>query len=212
MSEEYIDQEVEDNDNGNSQLAAVEGLEVGQLRKYAKLMNITAQRTWTKEDYITAIKERQMNNTIGVVFDSGSAPKPGFSRLVIHRDPSPGHKNSPVHAGYNGAIYQIPRGLEVDVPTPIVGSIQNAKSLQIVSGDNSHDGYNGSGHTKEQMQHSYPFQVIASTPGKAANQHDNRANSYKDRKAFVDQFGRWPTHGELQEAIKARLIRSASAI
>lgn len=204
-------EDVELENDEDAQASAVDKLEIGQLRKYAKFMGIQSERTWTKTEFIKAIQERQKSQTVGIVFDNGSAPKPGYSRVIIHRDPTPGHKNTPVHAGYNGALFAIPRGLEVDVPTPLVGSLANAKSIQVKSGDAISDG-EGTGHTRDQEQLSYPFQVLAVTPGSAVNQHDNRANSYKDRKAFVDAFGRWPTHAELAEAIKAKLIRAANAI
>lgn len=188
-----------------SQEDALADLKIADLRRVAKLLRINAQRDWVTEDFVRAIKDKQDQHTApSLVFDNALAPKPGYARIVIHRDMTPGHKNTPVHAGVNGWIFQIPRGIEVDVPKEIVEALQNARSI-VTSQDK--DETTGRTETKDSMVQSYPFQVLAISPGKATNPVDNRAASAARRQAFCDKFGRYPTSGELQEAMKHQIAR-----
>lgn len=184
-----------------SQIDTVEAIDIGTLRKAAKQLGITAQRDWTKEDFVKAIKLKQEANLASLVFDGTQAPKPGYARVLIHRDPSPGHRNTPVHVSVNGRIIGVPRGLEVDIPIPFVEALKNARSL--VTSQNS-DGGNGTV-TSETERASYPFQVLGMTPGPFINQHDNRSANYERRYAFFKKIGRWPTDGELKEAMKRKI-------
>lgn len=192
-----------------SQIEAVEKFDIAQLRKVAKFLGITAQRDWRAEDYVAAIKTKQEQNALSTyVFDGNTGPAPGHARLMLHRDPTPGHKNSPVQVGVNGRIIHIPRGIEVDVPLPFVEALKNAKTTYVrqVEMGNANAPM---GIFRDEETVSYPFQVTAVTPGgKFENQHDARATNYVHRKAFYDMVGRWPTSGELQEAIKARIFRT----
>lgn len=177
----------------NEILDAVDGLEIGELRKAAKALGIPAERTWVKKDFIEAIQKKQ-NESGGVMNfmpNAGDAPAPGYARLVIHRNPAPGHKNTPIHVGFNGMLYQIPRGINVDVPKEFIGVLKDAvvKETREVE----------PGKYVEEDQPSYPFQVLAITPGKWKNPNDNRAAAFKIRKDFFNKHGVWPTAGELRE-------------
>lgn len=191
-----------------SNIDAVKSLDIAQLRKLAKFLNITAQRDWRAEDYVEAIKAKQAANALTqYVIDGSTGPAPGHARVLIHRDPTPGHKNSPIQVGLNGRIIHIPRGVEVDIPIPFVEVLNNAKTTQIVQTEGA-SAFNPAGTYKDQVSTSYPFQVIAATPGgKFENQYDQRSANYERRKAFHNMTGRWPTDGELKEAMKAKIIR-----
>lgn len=202
------DIEQSDGTEGRSQVEALESLDIAQLRKFAKFMNIAAQRDWRAEDYVAAIKMKQEQNALQTfVFDTNTGPAPGYARILLHRDPSPGHANSPVQVGVNGRIIHIPRGIEVDIPHPFVEALNKAITVHTrqVEGDGSlfsRTAY------RDEPTISYPFQLIAATPGgKFENQHDNRAANYERRKAFHTALGRWPTDAELKEAMKAKIIR-----
>lgn len=182
-----------------SQLDAIDDLKIADLRKVAKMLGITAQRDWTAEDFVRAIKTRQEGSAVGLVFDNSLAPKPGYARIIIHRDMTPGHKNNPIHVGVNGLLFSIPRGVEVDIPEPHLKALQNARSLVTTQTDDNT--------SKDSMVQSYPFQVLAITPGKFVNPSDGRAASYERRLAFNKRFGRWPTKGELEEAMKQRIAQ-----
>lgn len=179
----------------------VENLEIGELRKAAKALNIQAERTWTKEDYIRAIQRQQAdgNGVMNFLPNGQQPPAPGYARVIVHRNPTPGHKNTPIHIGMNGTILQVPRGIEVDMPKEFISALKNAitKEMREV----------GDGKFEEVDQLSYPFQVIAITPGQWKNKNDNRAAAYRIRKEFFNKHGVWPTTGELRE-FKASRNRS----
>lgn len=191
-----------------SQLDVLESLDIASLRKYAKLMNIAAQRDWTAEDYVQAIKVKQEQNKIAsIVFDNTNAPAPGHARVLVHRDMTPGHKNGPVQVGVNGRLVHIPRGIEVDIPIPYVEALKNSKSLQIRQVESGGQGSPMGTYRDEEISY-YPFQIISITPGgNFQNPHDSRGASYERRFAFHKAFGRWPTDGELKEAMRAKIIK-----
>jgi hypothetical protein len=198
--------DLKDAQDERGQLDALEDLSIGDLRKVAKHLGIASQRDWTKEDYVNVIKHKQEQAAHKYVFDTNLNPAPGFARIIVHRDPTPGHKNNPIHSSVNGRIYQIPRGIQVDVPLPIVEALQNA--IVIVTRQSQGESLdNPMGVYVEEEQLSYPFQVISFTPGEYKNKNDARSANYERRYAFFCKFGRWPTAGELAEAMKIKMRR-----
>lgn len=197
--------------DNETQEDTVGSLSIGQLRQYAKLLNIPSERTWDKNDYIDAIERHRANkNTANVVFDGpdGNAPLPGYARIILNRDPTPGHANSPVQVGVNGELLHIPRGIQVDIPIPYMNALRNATTrTSVQTGNPSKD--NPGGVFREEDTLSYPFQLLAVTPATKqwVSKSDNRQVHYAMRVEFVDKFGRWPTDGELKEAIKAKLLK-----
>ena len=194
----------------NSQLDAVASLDIVQLRKAAKVLNIEARRDWDKHDFIRAIQDKQNQVTAApVVFDDTLMPKPGYARIVLHRDPTPGHKNSPVQVGVNGRLLHIPRGIQVDIPIPFVHVLEDAQTTMVRQhADISRD--NPAGVYKDEKVASYPFQLISVTPGGSfTNSNDSRSVEARRRQEFADQFGRYPTSGELKEWLSAKIKKSA---
>lgn len=202
------DIEHSDGTEGRSQLEALESLDIAQLRKFAKFMNITAQRDWRAEDYVAAIKMKQeQNSLLTLVVDTTAGPAPGYARILMHRDSSPGHANSPVQVGVNGRIIHIPRGMEVDIPLPFLEALNKAVTVHTRQVEGGASMFAQTAY-RDEPSPSYPFQFISATPGgKFENQYDNRKASYERRAAFHKAMGRWPTAGELQEAMKAKIIR-----
>ena len=188
-----------------SQTEALNKLDINALRAFAKLQNIKASRDWTKEDFVTALQAKAGQSTVGMVFDSGTGPKPGYSRILLHRDTSAGHKNSSVHVGVNGTIFAIPRGVEVDVPTYVVGALNDAEGLVTTHIEES----TGPGRYVETMQKSYPFQIVATNPGKVVNRNDTRARNYDLRVACKNAIKKWPTHAEFLEWQKYEMRKQA---
>lgn len=175
---------------------------IAQLRNVAKTLGILSQRDWGKGDYIAAIQAKQEQLNTEVVVDDTSAPKPGYARVLVHRDPTPGHKNTPIHIGVNGLIFQVPRGIEVDIPIMVVNALKDA--ITLVTRPKGEDS-RGREIYGEEPQLSYPFQVVAITPGPFVNRNDARAATYERKYAFFQKIGRWPTEGELQEAMKNKI-------
>lgn len=190
--------ELEHDTNDNSE--AIASLDFHDIKKFAKLMGIKASREWTKEDYIAAVVAKQKANDVQVVLDA-NAPAPGYSRIILHRDPTPKAKNNPVHVGVNGRLNQIPRGIEVDIPTEMVEILQNARSKTLTEVD----GPGGKPTFVETETISYPYQLIATTPGKSHNRYDNRAESFKIKLQCKEAIKKWPTDGELKEWLKHRM-------
>lgn len=205
---------------------------IGDLRALAKSYGIKAQRDWTKPDFIKAIVIAQ---TEGVAPDLASdtneadrliasyslahdkteasaakgMPKPGFARIIVHKDPTPGHSNSAVQVGLNGRFFNIPRGASVDIPIPYLGVLRDAvhKQRRQVKEPNAD---NLEGIVTEEEILSYPFQIVALTPGgKFVNVEDQRSVSAARRTAFHKELGRWPTDGELGEWEKAQAMRAS---
>lgn len=195
----------------DTQKDAVTTFDIAQLRRVAKLLNIEAERTWTKDDFITAIQNKQDQDALmTAVFDNSTGPKPGFARVIIHRDPTPNHKNGPIHLSVNGRIISMPRGLEFDIPLPYVEVLKNAVTTVTEQSEQpSRD--NPAGGWAEQARTSYPFQVTAATPGPFVNPHDGRAAKFAKRKAFFDMHGAWPTSGELKEFEKLQMAKAINS-
>lgn len=195
----------------DTQLDAVETLDIGQLRKAAGLLGIKAEKHWRKDDYIEAIRDKQAQETmVNAVFDINAGPKPGYARVIIHRDPTPNHKNGPVHLGVNGRIISVPRGGQFDIPIPFVEVLQNAVTT-VTQQTETATKENPTGSYTEEPRTSYPFQVLSVTPGPFKNPHDARSARYAKRKAFFDIHGAWPTDGELKDFEKVRMAKEMNS-
>lgn len=202
----------------------------GKLKALAKSYGVKAQRDWQRADYLTAIQEKQgagvapdlstldesseadqliadyslpVNRTTAAA--ATGAPKPGYARIILHKDPTPQHANSHVQVGLNGKYYSVPRGVAVDIPIPYLGVLRDAVHKvrrQIKEPDSS----NLDGVFTEEDILSYPYQIVSLTPGgKFVNLEDQRSNSANRRAAFHKAIGRWPTDGELIEWEKAKI-------
>lgn len=206
------DQMIENSDaqEERSQLDVLDNLDIAMLRKAAKVLNIQAQRDWDKGDFVAAIKAKQEQKTAAdVVFDNALGPKPGHARIVLHRDPTPGHKNGPVQCGVNGRLLHIPRGVEVDIPIPHMRALESARAtITRQQQGNSRD--NPSGLYKDEELMSYPFQLVAITPGGTfSNPNDSRQVQARAAQAFADVFQRYPTGGELAKWNDAQINNRA---
>lgn len=211
-------------------------IHIGKLKQLAKSYGVKAQRDWKREDYLAAIKEQQeegvtpnftttatptrdeeeaerliANYSLPVNRSTAAAatgnPKPGYARIILHKDPTPGHSNSPVEVGLNGRYYSVPRGIPVDIPIPYLGVLRDA--VQVITRQvREPDRDNLSGKVVEEEVLSYPYQIVALTPGGSfTNSHDQRSQSATRRKAFHTALGRWPTDGELLEWEKQNVAR-----
>lgn len=180
--------------------ADISELSISDLRKWAKLMGINAQRDWTATDFVRAIKAQQEAARY-MQTSSGSEIAPGHARVLVHKDPTPGHSNSAIPLGLNGRLLFVPRGVEFTMPIEYVGVLADAKCTITVQ-KKEPDRDNPQGVVVDEVMQSYPFQVLEVRPHTEASQfkranYDNRAETYKRRVAFRDAIGKWPTTGEL---------------
>lgn len=193
------------NEAAEAQVEAVAGLTMPQLRKAASLLGIKPERHWRSEDFVEAIQDHQRQASLATaVFDTNIGPKPGYARVVIHRDPTPNHANSPVHLMLNGRIIAVPRGGEYDIPIPFVNVLKDAVTTVKQEAGTASGNSNVSMFVDENKT-SYPFQVVSITPGRFTNPIDQRSAKYARRKAFFDMYGAWPTDAELKEFEKAKM-------
>lgn len=186
---------------GIGEIEGLESLDMADLRRLAKILGITSQRDWKKEDYLAAINEKQ-HPKAAAVGDPSKMPPPGYARVIVHRDPTPGHRNNAIHVGVNGHIFGVPRGVEVDLPIPFMEALANAITIEKQERE-APSINNPNGRYTDSPKLSYPFQVISVTPGEYVNPHDSRARVAAIRKQFNDKHGKWPTHGELSEYRKS---------
>ena len=187
-------------------------LNIAELRQTAKLLQITTQRDWKKEDFVAAISKkleaaRLIESIGGVSTGAESTLKPGEAKILIHRDPTPGHANNNIQIGLNGRIMNIPRGVEVVLPLEYVNVLADAKQTVIRQVKAPNELY-PEGIVEEREIQSYPFQVIELRPHTKASRFnsplDQRGAYYARREAFRDEVGKWPTSGELIEWEKAK--------
>lgn len=178
-------------------------LSIEKLREYCSVFAIPANKSWKKEDYIQALNDRL--KSVELVAEAkrdadANAPAPGHSRVVVHKDPSPNASNRSIFVGVNGRIFQIPRGIEVDIPNPLLEVIKNSTTTHTA---NTNTGAKNMAEERFETITSvaYPYSVIATTPGEYYNPNDQRVTQYKMRLKFLDKFGKWPTAAELNSAI-----------
>lgn len=181
--------------------SSIKNLSISDLRKWAELMGIAAQRDWTVTDFVRAIKEVQ-DAARYTQQSSTSDLEPGYAYVIVHKDPTPGHSNSAIPLGLNGRMFNVPRGIKVAIPIEYVGVLADAKSTITVQ-KREPDRSNPQGLVVEETIQSYPFQVLEVRPhtnsSKFESQVDHRRAYTERRMAFRDALGKWPTAGELFE-------------
>lgn len=181
--------------------------DIGKLRKYASLQRVAISRDMTQEQILEAIKQKMKDREAVGLAEAGTMPAPGFARIILHRDPTPGSSNRPVYINANGWKACIPRGVEVDVPHKAVNVLNDAKEVR--KEEDPSQPYNSPNRWRNTLVHSYPFQLVSMTPGPDPRPglEKTKMASYGPRVAFRDRFGRWPKRAELLEAIKDGLIK-----
>jgi hypothetical protein len=184
-----------------------ENLSLEKLRKYCSFYRIPISNTASKEEVVEAIKGKMKGRDIAVVAEAGNMPAPGWARIELQRDPSPGSSNRPVYVAVNGYRITVPRGVTVDVPKKIVDVLNDAKEWKLV--ENHDEPLNSPKRYIRQPVLSYPFQVHAITPGPdpRPGYEKSKMAHYGPRKEFHDMFGRWPKKSELLEAQKEGFIK-----
>jgi hypothetical protein len=101
----------------------------------------------------------------------------------------------------NGFGVSIPRNVPVDVPEKIVRVLESSVHFVPIEG--------ADGKTRGEAQLSYPFQVVAHTPGPdpTPGYEKTKARMYARRLAYRDEFGYWPRNqAQLREAEEKGLI------
>lgn len=200
MSEETKEVVAEESTDNTS----LEGLTIGQLRKYASLYRIPLNKEATKLEILAAIKHKLKNKQVTVVTDESKGPAPGRTRIVIQKDASLGPRagGRPVPVFVNGYRAEIPRGVPCDVPHKVVSLLENSEHPQCVEDPEENGRY------KIELLPSYPFSILATTPGPDPSPGFEKVKqqTHRPREAFYQMFDYWPSKEKLREAIKEGLI------
>lgn len=203
-AEEVVEQSPVLADDGSLNL---EALSLEKLRKYCSFYRIPISNTAEKAEVIEAIKGKMKGRDLAQVAEVSDAPLPGWTRIELNRDPVPGASNRPVYVAINGYRITIPRGVPVDVPHKIVQVLADAKDWKLV--EDLDAPLNSPKRYVRQPHLSYPFQVLAMTPGPdpRPGYEKSKQAHYGPRKEFHELFGRWPKKQELLDAQKEGFIK-----
>lgn len=181
---------------------------IGKLREYAKHMRVALAKTATKEEIVEALLAKLNGRTTAVLAtDNGSVP-PGYAKITVHEDPTPGASNTPVYINANGYVATIPRGVEVVVPMRVVRLLNDAKV------NRRKQTYTAGADGREVFREttisvpSYPYTVHEMVPGpEPLTSHEiSKQKAQRPRKRYKELFGHWPRPGELPRAIEKGLI------
>ena len=182
---------------------------IQQLRQYASHAGVAVPKTANTEDMRKLLNAKLQGKSMPELSTDESVVRPGYSKIIVQEDSTPGAANLPVFVQINGYQATLPRGKEIIVPNRIVRVLQDAKVKRRkqawVPGP---DG-------REQLREttvtvpSYPFSVIEMVPGPDALTalEIAKARVLAPRKRYQQMFGHWPKRGELKRAIEQGFIK-----
>lgn len=186
-----------------------EEMDIGQLRQYASHLGVALAKTDTKKDIIEKLNAKQRDKAIPEIARPGTQVKPGYAKIRIMEDPTPGASTTPVFMNANGYVCTIPRGIEVIVPIRVVRTLNDAIVKRKKQNFNI-DPVTGRERMTEQemMVPSYPFQILEMVPGpeQLTSLEASKLKTIGPRRRYRDMFGRWPKPVDLQRAIEQGLI------
>ena len=184
-------------------------MDIGKLRQYASHLRVPLAKTATKNDIIEAIERKLNGRIIPEIAGANDSPPPGYAKIRVLEDATPGAANIPVYLNANGYVATLPRGVDIIVPQRVVRTLNDAvvrrRKQSIVV-----DPQTGRETFKETtvITPSYPFQVIDMTPGpEVLTAHElNKKKMQGPRRRYRNLFGHYPKPGELKRAIEQGLI------
>lgn len=191
---------------------ALDAMNEQKLRQYADLMRVPVSKDMTRKEIIAAIKSKQRDRSTVEVAESGSRPKPGWARIEVLRDPSPGATNRPVYVNANGYKVTVPRGVDVDVPIKVVNVLNDSRSLKV--SEDPEKPFNDPRRYRREFLHTYPFQVkdINHGPDPRPGLERTKAAKFGPKAEFREKFGRYPRKGELLQAQKEGFVSLGSGM
>lgn len=198
---------------------SVEEMQMPDLRRLATTYGIKANRDWNRDDFIAAINNRRQRHEAiaSPVFDSSVGPAPGKARIKIFNTQT--GSNHPVPVAINNYIAKIPRDVEVDVPLEVVEVLNQSKTpVRVKDPSGAVNPETGKPKLVWRDVLSYPFQMIAMTPG-VAMKHGVpmvRSSSNKAKHSlklkFREIYQRWPKRAELKQFQDAHLAHKAKKV
>ena len=184
-------------------------LSIAQLREYAKHLRLPLESTATKEDILKIIENKLNGRVVPMLASQNNVIPPGYAKIRVLEDPTPGSANIPVYVNFNGYEATLPRGVDIVVPMRVVRGLNDAavnRKKQTIAPDSQ-----GREAFRETVVRtpSFPFQVIEVNPGpEVRTAHEqNKLKLQRPREKYRDLFGRWPRGGDLTRAIEKGLIK-----
>ncbi len=178
-----------------------EEMTIQELRRAANAMGIQANRDWNADDFRNHINSARKNSSmVGIVVDLNKNPPVGHARIKLNNNDS--GQNYPVPVSINRYILKIPRNVVVDVPLEVLEALNHSTMPSFKSETDIETGQVKS--SREEIQ-SYPYQLIAITPGTALDRFGNpkiKGSSdperYRMREEYKRIYGRWPKRLEFK--------------
>lgn len=161
-----------------------------ELKQQAsKNYGVKVQKDYTKEDLINLIVGSFSKHDFAHA-TSGDMPEAGWSRIKVAN--IPGRNNFPFYQQINGYTCFVPFNTAVDVPTKVLGVLDDATEMRYTD-----DGNNGQTMTAEQ---SYVYSLIATTPGPDPRPglEVGRERKLAAKRAFAEKEGYWPRDSDIR--------------
>lgn len=182
---------------------------IGKLREYASHLRVAIPKTATKVEIIQILENKVRQRAVPELASHATGVRPGYAKIRINEDPSPGASNLPVYINANGYQCTIPRGVDVIVPMRVVRTLNDAitrKKKQSIT--RNADGRESFTETEMNVL-SYPFQVLEMTPGPEVLTplEAQKKRIMGPRIRYWQMFGRWPRPADLQRALEKGLIK-----
>lgn len=180
---------------------------IQQLRQYASHSGVTVPKTANTDDIRRLLNAKLQNKSMLELADKYSVVRPGYAKIILHKDSTPGAQNLPVFVQINGYQCTVPKGKEVIVPNRILRVLQDAVVSRM---DDSNSADPRATEPTRTRVHSYPFTILEGpvpgpeplTPLEAA-----KARVLAPRKRYQQLFGHWPKRGELKRAIEQGFVK-----
>ena len=101
-------------------------MDIGKLRQYASHLRVPLAKTATKNDIIEAIERKLNGRVMPEIAGANDSPPPGYAKIRVLEDPTPGAANIPVYLNANGYVATLPRGVDIIVPQRVVRTLNDA--------------------------------------------------------------------------------------
>lgn len=179
------------------------------LRVKAGSLGIPVSKTMNTQTLQKLIDNYEGNNAQKHVdrFDdiTGDRPKPGYARVIIHKNPDPRAANTDWWGSVNGFAVQVRRGEEVDIPIKILRSSLMLTKMTILR-DRGDDWAGSADRYYEDEVYDTPFTVLMITEGqdpKHYHYENNQKKKNSNRVEFHREHGFWPKPQMLREWVAA---------
>lgn len=177
-----------------------------QLRKLASsVYRVNLRRDNTREEIIALIEGAKKQKNFAQLATSDNL-KPGYARITLHPDQTPGSTQRPVPFTINGDKIWIPRNVPVNIPIRFLHLLNTLFEMKME--EDTTEPLNS--HNRFQMRQTlaYPFYLHEIKDGPDVRPHDaERKAKHRPREEFANKYGYWPNEEELKREMRNGTIR-----